>query len=87
MVALAAADEKIPMVSVHDCFGCLAPHAARLNEIIRERFVSLHKRHNWLTRVLVSARHDLRTNAELVVLPQLGDLDINEVVKSFHAFN
>jgi DNA-directed RNA polymerase len=87
MVALAAADEKIPMVSVHDCFGCLATDAKRLNEIIREQFVSLHKRHNWLTGVLVSARRDLRTNAGLPTPPPLGDLDIDRVVKSFHAFN
>jgi DNA-directed RNA polymerase len=87
MVALAAADEKIPMASVHDCYATIAPHAGRLNEIIREQFVSLHKRHNWLTGVLVSAKRDLRTDAGLPTSPPLGDLDIDRVVKSFHAFN
>jgi hypothetical protein len=65
----------------------LAPHAARLNEIIRERFISLHKRHNWLTGVLVSAKRDLPKNTKLPTSPPLGDLDIDQVVKSFHAFS
>jgi hypothetical protein len=26
----------------HDCFAALAPRAARLNHIIRERFIALH---------------------------------------------
>jgi DNA-directed RNA polymerase len=87
LIALAAADEKIPLASVHDCFGCLAPDAERLNQIIREQFVLLHKRHNWLTGVLVSAKRDLPKNTELPTSPPLGDLDIDRVVKSFHAFS
>ena len=48
LVALAAAKEGINMVSVHDCFGTIAPDAGRLNDIIRDQFIDLHKRHNWL---------------------------------------
>jgi DNA-directed RNA polymerase len=87
MIALAAADVKIPLTSVHDCFGCLAPDAERLNQIIREQFVLLHKRHNWLTGVLVSAKRDLPKNTKSPTSPPLGDLDIDRVVKSFHAFS
>ena len=43
LVALAAAKEGISMVSVHDCFGTIAPHAGRLNDIIRDQFVDLHQ--------------------------------------------
>ena len=42
LVALAAAKEGIEVVTVHDCFGTIAPHARRLNEIIRGQFVDLH---------------------------------------------
>ena len=59
LVALAMAKEDIEMVSVHDCFGTIAPHAKRLNEIIREQFRRLHKRHNLLNDVRQSARRDL----------------------------
>src|SRR5262245_19768763 len=40
-VSLAAAAEGIDMVAVHDCFGALAPRAARLNVIIREQLIRL----------------------------------------------
>src|SRR5262249_11279212 len=40
VIALAAANEGIELVTVHDCFGCIAPRAARLNEIIREQFIA-----------------------------------------------
>src|SRR5262249_53726971 len=43
LVALAAANDGIVMVSVHDCFGTVAPHVSRLGAIIREQFVQLHK--------------------------------------------
>jgi DNA-directed RNA polymerase len=83
--ALACAGEGIPMVCVHDCFGAIAPRARRLNEIIREQFVQLHKRHNLLNDVLQSARRDL-PGVELPPLPDIGSLEIEGVLKSFHAF-
>jgi DNA-directed RNA polymerase len=58
LVALAAAKEGISMVSVHDCFGTVAPHAARLREIIVDEFIDLHKRCNWLNAVWVSTKCD-----------------------------
>ena len=58
LVALAAAKEGISMVSVHDCFGTIAPDAGRLNDIIRDQFIDLHQRHNWLNNVWASAKRD-----------------------------
>jgi hypothetical protein len=55
LVALAADREGINLVTVHDCFGATASQAARLNEIIREEFVRLHKRHNLLIAVREAA--------------------------------
>ena len=84
-VALAADREGINLVTVHDCFGATAPQAARLNEIIREEFVRLHKRHNLLIAVREAARRDLRVK-ELPPIPAIGSAEIEDVLGSFHAF-
>jgi DNA-directed RNA polymerase len=44
MVANAMAKEAMPLVTIHDCFGTTAPHAKRLNEIIREQFVPVTRK-------------------------------------------
>jgi DNA-directed RNA polymerase, mitochondrial len=83
-IALGAAEEGISMVSVHDCFGCLAPRAKRFKEIICERFVRLHKPY-LLARVWESARQDLSAagKEKLPPLPERGD---HELEPSDHAF-
>ncbi len=86
MVALAAAKEGISMVSVHDCFGTIAPRAKRLNEIIREQFVQLHKRNNLLAAVLDAAKRDLPRTVRLPQLPEIGKAEIEDILTSFHAF-
>jgi DNA-directed RNA polymerase, mitochondrial len=83
LVALAAANEGIEMVSVHDCFGAIAPHAGRLNEIIRDQFIDLHKRHNWLSTIWASAKGD---GIQLPPFLSTGNLDIEQVRKSFSAY-
>ena len=84
-VALAADREGINLVTVHDCFGATAPQAARLNAIIREEFVRLHKRHNLLAGVRETAKRDLRVK-ELPPVPAIGSAEIETVLGSFHAF-
>ena len=74
------------MVSIHDCFGTIAPRAERLNEIIREQFVQLHKRNNLLAAVLDAAKRDLPRIVTWPQLPEIGNAEIEEVLKSFHAF-
>ena len=86
LVALAAAEEGIDMVSVHDCFGCIAPRAAHFNEIIREQFFNLHKSNNLLGGVWASVRRDLPQSTKLPAPPQTGNLEIEKVLESFHAF-
>jgi len=88
MVANATAKEAIPLVTIHDCFGTTAPHARRLNEIIREQFVQLHENYNWLEQVLASAKRDLPKSVhhKLPELPQRGNLDLSGVLQSFFAF-
>jgi DNA-directed RNA polymerase len=86
-VALAAKDEGIGMVAVHDSFGCLASRAKRFNKIIREQFVELYNS-DPLADILERARRDLPSSmhADLPDLPKRGDLDLNLVLNSFHAF-
>jgi DNA-directed RNA polymerase len=85
-VARAAAKEGINLVTVHDCFGTIAPRAERLNVILRQQFVSLHKRHNMLNGVRESTRRALRGDAKLPSLPAIGSANIEDVLGSFHAF-
>ena len=83
MVALAAKAEAIEVACVHDCFATIAPLAIRLNQIIREQFVLVHK-HNWLEAVLDRARRDpLLKNMKLPTLPKMGDIMIQP---SEHAY-
>jgi DNA-directed RNA polymerase len=86
LIELAAAKEGIALVTVHDCFGCLASRAQDLNDIIRKQFLHLHKRHNVLARVWASARRDLPKHVKLPPLPETGDLEIEQVLASFNAF-
>ena len=80
LTALAAAKEGINMVGVHDCFGTIAPHAGRLNEIIRDQFVDLHKRHNWLSNIWAAAKSE---GVEVAPFSNIGTLDLEQVRKSF----
>jgi DNA-directed RNA polymerase len=83
LVAVAAAKEGIEMVSVHDCFGTIASHAGRLNEIIRDQFIELHKRHNWLSNIWVLAKRD---GIKLPPFSNIGTLDLEQVRQSFSAY-
>ena len=84
MVANATAKEGIPLVTIHDCFGTTAPHAKRLNEIIRQQFVELHEGYNWLEQVLLTAKRDLPKSVhdKLPKLPPRGNLDLAGVLQS-----
>jgi DNA-directed RNA polymerase len=88
LVALACAAEGIPLVTIHDCFGPTAPHAKRLNEIVRQQFVQLHENYNWLEQVLASAKRDLPKSVhhKLPELPKRGNLSLAGVLQSFFAF-
>jgi DNA-directed RNA polymerase len=83
LVALAAAKAGIEMVGVHDCFGTVAPDAGRLNEIIRDELINLHKRHNWLNELWASAKRD---GVKLELFTDIGTLELEPVRASFHAY-
>jgi DNA-directed RNA polymerase len=86
LIALAGSKEGIETVTVHDCFGCIAPRAARTKEIIHEQFERLHRRHNPLAGVWVWARANLPKGAKLPPLPEVGTLNLAGV-RNYHAFS
>jgi DNA-directed RNA polymerase len=88
MTASAAAAEGIHIATVHDSFGCLAPHATRFNQIIREQFVSMYETHDVLAEVLEQATCDLTVHnlQRLPELPTYGNLDVKEVLNAPFAF-
>jgi DNA-directed RNA polymerase len=88
LVALAAANKGIEMLSVHDCFGTAAPDVGGLGAIIREQFIRLHEL-DLLNRVRESAKRDLPQHVELPSAPEPGNLNLEgtEGIRfSIHAF-
>jgi Autographiviridae RNA polymerase len=81
MVVLAAEEEGIELASVHDCFATVAPDAARLKEIIPERFEHLHKRHNLLANVYTWAKRVL--GKDTPPIPKIGNAEIDINFRAF----
>ena len=82
-VALAARNEGIELLPIHDCWACLAPHAKRLNEIVREQMKLLHTQHNWLDLAYRAALAEL-PGADIKAPPPKGSYDpTNNLPNSF----
>jgi DNA-directed RNA polymerase len=82
LVALRARDAKIPLVTVHDCFGCLAADAEQFRTMVHDRLAQMYLDHpDLLGEVLESARRDLSPagRAKLPALPEYGTLNIEDV--------
>lgn len=69
---------------IHDDFGTHAADAGTLQRIIGETFVKLHTENNVLKNF--KDAHEERLGIELPDLPESGDLDINDVLKSPYFF-
>jgi DNA-directed RNA polymerase len=94
----AAADEGITdIATVHDSFGCLACDAPRFNKIIRETFLRMYEKHDIMSELYDSARHDLTeagqerlennlTQAGFIGVPEKGALDLKEILNARYAF-
>jgi DNA-directed RNA polymerase len=76
------------IATVHDSFGCHAPHARRFNAIIREEFVRMYEEHDVLAEVLASAKRDLTDHNwhRLPETPTYGNLQLKEVLNAEYAF-
>jgi DNA-directed RNA polymerase len=85
----ASFSENITQVAtVHDSFGCLAPHAARFNEIIREQFVAMYEENDVLAQVLDSASAALTVHnrERLPEAVEYGSLNLKGVLNAQYAF-
>jgi DNA-directed RNA polymerase len=81
-VALWARDARIPLVTVHDCFGCLAADAARFRAIVHDKLAQMYLDHpNVLGEIREGACRVLSPagRAKLPALPEYGTLNIDEV--------
>jgi hypothetical protein len=87
MVILTARGKGIETIPVHDCWATIAPRVKELNEIMRDRFIELH-RQPFVAELLERARRDLPNSAKLPKLPKMGDFEatVEPIRHSFHAF-
>jgi DNA-directed RNA polymerase len=86
LFALAAAKEGLLTVTVHDCYGTIAPRAARLKELVPQCWERLH-RHNLLNDIWQAARRTLPRSVELPLRLSIGDLDLAEAAQNFFFIN
>jgi hypothetical protein len=70
-VNAAVSDGITDIVTVHDSFSCLAPHAQRFNQIIRRELGLMYHCHHPLRQL----RDGNIRNADALPLPDYGDLD------------
>jgi DNA-directed RNA polymerase len=87
-VNAAVAEGITQIATVHDSFGCLAPHARRFNAIIREQFVAMYEQHDVLAEVLERAKCDLSQHNwnRLPDVVERGALDLKGVLNAPFAF-
>jgi DNA-directed RNA polymerase len=83
-VAAEAEREHIEIIPIHDCWACLAPNAKRLNEIIRDRMIWLHTKHDWLGEAYRTACQEL-PGADIKPPPEKGSYDPENFRESFFA--
>jgi DNA-directed RNA polymerase len=77
------------MVTVHDCFSCLAPHAADLNQIVRDEFIRMYAECDPLTEIRERATSALTGLAPKLIpcVPAPGSFDLAQISKSAFAFS
>lgn len=75
------------IMSVHDCYATHATDTETSARLLREAFVEVYSQpvlENWVNDVTKNLEI---SEEELPELPEKGDLDINEVLKSSYFFN
>jgi DNA-directed RNA polymerase len=81
-------DKPVPIrdvIPVHDCMACLAPHAQRFGQIIREQLAMLYQIDP--LRALREANVDDPSDPNVLPLPRRGSLDpLKDVWRAEYAF-
>ena len=73
-------------MSVHDCYGVLAPDTEKSAQLLREAFVEIYQR-PLLDDFTADLTDELPNDVELPERPKMGNLEIEEVLKSDYFFN
>jgi DNA-directed RNA polymerase, mitochondrial len=68
--AAAAEPDPIEVLTVHDSYSCLAPHARRLNQIIRNELAIMYSAYDPLAEL-----RRLNVTGDILPLPERSDLD------------
>ena len=73
---------------IHDSFGCLPSDMQRFSQVVKEEFVYLYSNNNPITGIYQYALSVLSEKGKknLTAPPELGTLDINNVMQSNYAF-
>ncbi|KAI3516812.1 hypothetical protein L1887_15864 [Cichorium endivia] len=85
MTAIACKEAGLSFAGVHDSFWTHACDVDQMNEILREKFVELYEA-PILENLLESFQKSF-PNLEFPPLPERGDFDLKEVLKSPYFFN
>ena len=73
-------------MSVHDCYGTLAPDTDLSAQYLREAFVEIY-RQPILEGFTEDVIQNLPQDTELPEIPEKGELDIEDVLTSRYFFN
>jgi hypothetical protein len=79
--AAAEPDHPIEVLTVHDSYSCLAPHARRLNQIIRNEMVLMYSAYDLLAELRI-----LNVTGDILPLPPRGNFDRCVVIDSPDSF-
>jgi hypothetical protein len=82
-VLVANAEGIIDIVTVHDCYCCLAPQAYRFTEIIRSAMASMYEQHD----PLIGLYERNVGNANVGPPPRFGTLRPRDVERAEYAFD
>ena len=74
------------VMSVHDCYGTLAPDTDLSAKYLREAFVEIY-RQPILENFTEDVTQALTEESEIPEMPEKGELDIEEVLASSYFFN
>lgn len=71
---------------IHDSFGTHACNTTKLNEILRESAIAMYEQHDVIGNFLTDQEERLMMAFDTVIMPERGNLDLNELRGATYAF-